>query len=84
MEKTDEIKGKTLYSSNGIKLVGADSGYCYIIDDESEDGLCLKLKELTSKNVDELIEMGKKGKDFVLNKKNNQAQVERIINFIKE
>ena len=37
MEKIDEIKGKTLYSSNGIKLVGADSGYCYIIDEEKKE-----------------------------------------------
>ncbi|MFA6984351.1 MAG: glycosyltransferase, partial [Sedimentibacter sp.] len=58
--------------------------YVYLIEDESAEGIHLKLKELlynTSPNM--LLDKGKRAKDFVLTKKNNIVQAQNIIEFIK-
>lgn len=76
--------GTPLLTTNLPSMPEEYKDYCYIIEDETEDGVCNVLKKITSLKIDELERMGKKGRDFILNQKNNKFQTKRIIDFIKE
>ena len=58
--------------------------YIYCFEDEKVDGIEKKLIEILSKEQKELTKMGNKAKEFVLMKKNNKVQAEKIINFLGE
>ncbi|MFI3172957.1 MAG: glycosyltransferase [Eubacteriales bacterium] len=69
------------------KLAGMPTeyyNYVYLIEDESEGGLARTLQEVLSKPKEELHEYGAKAKAFVLMKKNNEVQAEKIYRFLKE
>ena len=53
--------------------------YLYLLEDESVDGFYNSLKEILSKPKEELEEMGKRTKQFVLENKNNIVQAKRIL-----
>jgi len=57
--------------------------YVYIFEDESLDGIYKTLKDLLSKPKSELHEFGGIAKNFVLTKKSNLVQANRLINFLK-
>ena len=58
--------------------------YIYLIKDESVDGLCSDIKEITQKPDTELEMMGEKAKKFILENKNNKQQTKKIIDFLKK
>ncbi len=58
--------------------------YIYLIKDESVDGLCSDIKEITQKPDAELETMGEKAKKFILENKNNKQQTRKIIDFLKK
>lgn len=76
--------GTPLLTTNLPSMPEEYHDYCYVIEDETVDGFSKKLKELCAKDVEELQEMGLKGKNFVLENKNNKTQTAKILKFIKE
>ncbi|AIZ42297.1 glycosyltransferase [Cellulophaga baltica] len=58
--------------------------YVYVFEDESEEGMHRTLVQILSKDKDELHNYGLKAKHFVLSKKNNLIQAERILNFTEK
>lgn len=57
--------------------------YLYWFEDESEDGMAEKLKEILSKDICELNEFGETAKDFAFKEKSNITQGAKIIDFAK-
>ncbi|MBO0592814.1 glycosyltransferase [Cellulophaga sp. E16_2] len=58
--------------------------YVYVFEDESVEGMNKTLLQILSKDKDELHNYGLKAKNFVLNKKNNIIQSDRILDFIEK
>lgn len=56
--------------------------YCYIIEKENKTGIKKSLLDIFNKTYEELSQVGRKAKDFVLNKKNKKIQGEKVSNFI--
>lgn len=56
--------------------------YCFVLDNESEDGIASKLESILSMSRSELYEFGMRARNFVLENKNCAVQVKRIINLI--
>lgn len=56
--------------------------YVYLIEEETKEGIIEQFNKIFCQKKSDLIEFGKKAQDFVLKKKNNKFQLERIINFI--
>jgi glycosyltransferase involved in cell wall biosynthesis len=56
--------------------------YIYLIEDETVDGLILALKEILNKSKEELHAKGVKAKEFVLKRKNNLVQAEKIVDVL--
>lgn len=57
--------------------------YIYTIDEENQDGIYMKLKEILALTSEELYNKGKRAKEFVLGNKNNICQARKIINLLK-
>ena len=57
----------------------ADPIYIYLIEEESENGMRNSITKVLNLPREELIEKGKKARDFVLKYKNNNIQAKRII-----
>ena len=53
--------------------------YVYLFEEESVESYAKKLKEILSKDLNELIEKGLNARKFVLNRKNNIMQSRRIL-----
>lgn len=69
------------------KLPGMPEEYCeyiYLINSENEQGIAASLKEVLNIDKEELHRKGLSAKRFVLNKKNNIIQSEKIIRILKE
>lgn len=58
--------------------------YVYLIEDETEEGICTAFKQIAKLNETEIIEKGKEARDFVLSKKNNKIQTEKILRMVNE
>lgn len=58
--------------------------YIYVFDDETQEGIEQKLRELLSMPNDQLENKGIKAKEFIIKEKNNITQAKRIINFLGE
>ncbi len=58
--------------------------YLYTIDDYSAEGIFSAILEVSRKSRQERIDIGKKAREFVLHKKNNKKQAERILSLIGE
>lgn len=56
--------------------------YLYIIDDETTIGLAKSIKEVFSKEENELVVFGNNCKQWIMNNKNNVIQAKRILNMI--
>ena len=56
--------------------------YVYLFEEESVESYAKKLKELLSKNLNELVEKGSNARNFVLMYKNNIVQCRRILEMI--
>lgn len=57
--------------------------YCYLIDDETIEGVSEKLKEILALDADELIEKGQKAKSWILANKNEKVQAKKILDLVK-
>lgn len=57
--------------------------YVYLIDEENEDGVCEKLKEILSQPKEVLHEKGMRAKEFILKEKSNVVQAEKLIKMVK-
>jgi len=58
--------------------------YVYLIDEETEDGVCEKLREILSQPKEVLFEKGIRAKEFILKEKSNVVQAEKLIKMIHE
>lgn len=56
--------------------------YVYVLENESVDGMAEKLIEILNLSQEELKEKGKLAKEYVLNKKSNKNQAQRIIKWL--
>lgn len=57
--------------------------YTYLIEDESEKGICEAIRTILSKSPAELHEKGIKGKEFVLSYKNNVKQAGKLLGLLR-
>lgn len=57
--------------------------YVYFINEETEDGFQKALEEVFKNSPEQLHDFGLKAKKFILEEKNNEAQAEKVIKFIK-
>ena len=57
--------------------------YLYLIDDESPEGIAEALRNVLAKGGKEMLRKGESARKFVLNKKNNIAQAEKLIRELK-
>lgn len=57
--------------------------YCFTLTDQSIEALTLKIKEILTMNKDDLRQKGMRARQFIIDKKNPQKQVERIIELIR-
>ena len=58
--------------------------YVFLIEHETEEGIKNALCEVFEHSSDELVSFGRIAADFVLDKKNNKIQVERILDLFKQ
>ena len=58
--------------------------HVFLIKNETSDGISKALKEVFEHSSDELHRFGLAAKQFILNEKNNCAQAEKVIGFVKE
>lgn len=56
--------------------------YVYILEDESIDGMAEKMKEILNLSKEENMEKGRKAKEYVLKKKSNINQAERVMKWL--
>ena len=56
--------------------------YCYVIEDMSTIVLAGKIMEICSMDNEILLEKGRRAQNFILEKKNPQAQVSRILDML--
>lgn len=56
--------------------------YVYLFDDESIEGMAQTLRQVLSKPEQELSEMGRRARHFVLSRKNNVVQAKKVIEMI--
>lgn len=69
------------------KLPGIPEEYyehLFTFEDESQEGMSKKLKEILAMNDNELKSKGKAAQEFIRTKKNCEVQAKKIVNFIKK
>lgn len=76
--------GTPLLTTNLPSMPDEYKDYCYIIENETDNGIGAKLQEICAKDVSELYAKGQAGKKFVLENKNNKVQTKKILDFIEE
>ena len=78
------VSGTAVLTTNLPGMPSEYKQYVYLIEDETEDGICTAFKKIAMLNENEVIEKGKEARDFVLSKKNNKIQTEKIIRMVNE
>lgn len=58
--------------------------YVYLLDEETQDGVCKKLKEIFSQPEEVLFEKGRLAKEFILKEKNNVVQARKLILMVSD
>ena len=69
------------------KLPGMPKEYyphVYLLEDETVEGMALKLREILIQKKEEINRFGKETKEWILRQKNNKSQVAKIISFAEE
>lgn len=56
--------------------------YVYLIENETADGVCKAIKKTSELSEEDIISKGRLAREFVLSKKNNKMQTNRIIELI--
>ncbi len=58
--------------------------YVYLLDEESVDGMAVRLKEILGKDRQDLVEFGKNSKSWILENKNSKKQALKFIKFLSK
>lgn len=77
------VSGTPVLTTKLPGMPAAYYDYVYLIEDESIECIAATLRNLLDKPEEELHEMGRKAKEFVLKEKNNIVQAEKIVKMIK-
>ena len=56
--------------------------YVFLLEDESEDGIAAKLKEVLEQSEEDLFRKGCEAREFVLKEKNNVIQAKKILDML--
>ena len=78
------VSGTAVLTTDLPGMPGEYKQYVYLIEDETEEGICTAFKQIAKLNETEIIEKGKEARDFVLFKKNNKIQTEKILRMVNE
>ena len=78
------VSGTAVLTTDLPGMPGEYKQYVSLIEDETEEGVCTAFKQITKLNETEIIEKGKEARDFVLFKKNNKIQTEKILRMVNE
>ena len=78
------VSGTAVLTTNLPGMPYEYKQYVYLIEDETEDGICTAFKKIAMLNENEVIEKGNEARDFVLSKKNNKIQTEKILRMVNE
>ena len=76
------VSGTAVLTTDLPGMPGEYKQYVYLIEDETEEGICTVFKQIAKLNETEIIEKGKEARDFVLFKKNNRIQTEKILRMV--
>jgi glycosyltransferase involved in cell wall biosynthesis len=57
--------------------------YVFLLEDESAEGICRKLKEVMSLSDEDLFRKGSEARKFVLEQKNNVIQGKKILDMLE-
>ena len=58
--------------------------YVYLLEDETAEGISVKLREVLAHSDQELFEKGQKARTFVLEEKNNVIQARKILDMLRK
>lgn len=78
------VSGTAVLTTNLPGMPSEYKQYVYLIEEDTEEGICTAFKQITKLNETEIIEKGKEARDFVLFKKNNKIQTEKILRMVNE
>lgn len=78
------VSGTAVLTTNLPGMPGEYKQYVYLIEDETEDGVCKAFKKLSELSEEDIIGKGRLAREFVLTNKNNKKQTNRIIALITE
>ena len=78
------VSGTAVLTTDLPGMPGEYKQYIYLIEDDTEEGICTAFKQIAKLNETEIMEKGKEARDFVLSKKNNKIQTEKIIRMVNE
>lgn len=78
------VSGTAVLTTNIPGMPSEYKQYVYLIEDETEDGVCKAFKKLSELSEEDIIGKGRLAREFVLTNKNNKKQTNRIIALITE
>jgi hypothetical protein len=78
------VSGTAVLTTNLPGMPSEYKQYVYLIEDETEDGVCKAFKKLSELSEEDIIGKGRIAREFVLTNKNNKKQTNRIIALITE
>jgi len=78
------VSGTAVLTTNIPGMPSEYKQYVYLIEDETEDGVCNAFKKLSELSEEDIIGKGRLAREFVLTNKNNKKQTNRIIALITE
>lgn len=78
------VSGTAVFTTNLPGMPEEYKQYVYLIDNETVDGICEAFKNIAELKEEEVIQKGRKAREFVLSEKNNRVQTKRIIDIVNE
>lgn len=78
------VSGTAVLTTNLPGMPSEYKQYVYLIEDETEDGVCKAFKKLSELSEEDIIGKGRLAREFVLTNKDNKKQTNRIIALITE
>ncbi len=76
------VSGTPLLTTNLPGMPKEYHPYVYLIEDDSENGICKALQKVFALPFDERLEKGKSARAFVLANKTNATQAKKLLDFI--
>ena len=78
------VSGTAVLTTNLPGMPSEYKQYVYLIEEDTEEGICTAFKKIAKLNETEVIEKGKEARDFVLSNKNNKIQTGKILRMVNE